>query len=236
MAIAGVPVGDEVVFLPDTGDAGRAGTATGAGLLGARPWQLVVKRTIDICAATILLVLVLPLVLLAALAIVVTTPGGALYVHDRVGVDGRRFRMLKLRSMYAGAAARRAELEDTNEADGPVFKIRDDPRVTPVGRVIRKFSIDELPQLWNVIRGDMSLVGPRPPLPDEVSTYDWLQWRRLAVKPGLTCIWQVSGRCHDDFARWLEMDIDYIRRWSLRLDLVLLAKTVPVVLLGRGAY
>lgn len=227
MAFVGVPAGDEVAFVEDVAD---------VGLIAARRWQLVVKRVLDVVVASVLLVLLLPLVVLAALLVVTTTPGSAFYTHERVGRGGRRFRMYKLRSMYRDAAALRAGLEDANEADGPVFKIRDDPRVTPVGRVIRKLSVDELPQLWNVVKGDMSLVGPRPPLPDEVGTYDWLQWRRLSVTPGLTCIWQVSGRSEVDFAHWLEMDLDYIRRWSLRLDLLLLARTIPVVLLGRGAY
>lgn len=218
---------DDVIVL---GDRRRSG------LLDARPWQLNVKRGLDVVLGALLLVLLLPLIALTALLVATTTSGPVLYRQVRVGRDGRRFRMLKFRSMYSGADDRRGELAGRNEADGPVFKIRDDPRVTTVGRYIRKLSIDELPQLWNVVRGEMSLVGPRPPLPDEVDTYDWLQRRRLSVTPGLTCIWQVSGRSHVDFARWLEMDLEYIRSWSLRLDLVLLLRTVPVVLVGRGAW
>lgn len=226
---AAAPLGssDDVIVL---GDRCRSG------LLDARPWQLNVKRGLDVVLGALLLVLLLPLIALTALLVATTTSGPVLYRQVRVGRDGRRFRMLKFRSMYSGADDHRGELAGRNEADGPVFKIRDDPRVTTVGRYIRKLSIDELPQLWNVVRGEMSLVGPRPPLPDEVDTYDWLQRRRLSVTPGLTCIWQVSGRSHVDFARWLEMDLEYIRSWSLRLDLVLLLRTVPVVLVGRGAW
>lgn len=230
---------DIVVSGPAPDDAlallGGTGEARPVGLAGARPWQLVVKRAIDVVLAAVLLVVLLPLLALTAVLVMTTTPGPALFRQERVGRDGRRFRMLKLRSMFEDAPARRAELEEYNEADGPVFKISDDPRVTPIGRILRKLSIDELPQLWNVIKGDMSLVGPRPPLPEEVSPEDWLQQRRLSVTPGLTCIWQVSGRSHSDYARWLEMDLEYIRNWSLRLDLVLLVRTVPVVLVGRGA-
>lgn len=243
MAVAGVQTGDEVVLLRDTGDAGQDGNLSvylnggqDTGLLGAHAWQLAVKRVIDVVGASMLLFLLMPLIALSALLIVTTSPGSAIFRQERIGRDGRHFRMLKLRSMFADASERRAELESRNEADGPVFKLHDDPRVTPLGRTIRKLSIDELPQLWNVIKGDMSLVGPRPPLPEEASTYDWLQRRRLSVTPGLTCIWQVSGRSYVDFAGWLEMDLEYIRNWSLRLDLLLLARTVPAVLGGRGAW
>lgn len=227
MAVVGVPAAEEVVLLGDLG---------GTGLLGARPWQLVIKRLIDVVGAAVLLVLLLPLIALTALLVTTTSPGSAIYRQERVGRDGRRFRMLKLRSMFEDAAERQGELESRNDVDGPVFKLHDDPRVTPVGRTIRKLSIDELPQLWNVMKGEMSLVGPRPPLPAEVATYDWLQRRRLSVTPGLTCIWQVSGRSDVDFAHWMEMDLDYIRRWSLRLDLLLLVRTVPAVLGGRGSW
>jgi lipopolysaccharide/colanic/teichoic acid biosynthesis glycosyltransferase len=137
--------------------------------------------------------------------------------------------------MSADAEGRREELAHLNEMDGPVFKLRNDPRVTRVGRVLRKFSLDELPQLWNVLRGDMSLVGPRPPIPDEVARYERWQRRRLAMKPGLTGLWQVSGRNEVDFERWMALDLQYIDNWSPWLDLKILARTVPVVLSGRGA-
>lgn len=212
------------------------GSSAVPGLLGANSWQLRVKRGLDVILGLGVLLLLLPLLVLVALLVSMTSPGPVLFRQERIGRDGQRFRMLKFRSMHSGAEAHRSELEELNEADGPAFKIRDDPRVTTVGRYIRKLSIDELPRLWNVVRGEMSLVGPRPPLPEEVATYDWLQRRRLSVQPGLTCIWQVSGRSHTDFARWLEMDLEYIRSWSLRLDIILLLQTVPVVLSGRGAW
>jgi len=206
------------------------------GLLGASRWQLGVKRIGDILLSVVMLVLLAPVMLLAALLIVTTSAGSPFFVQDRVGRGGRVFRFYKFRSMYRGSHLRLHEHLPDNEASGPVFKMRRDPRITPVGRVLRKFSIDELPQLWNVLRGDMSLVGPRPPLPSEVALYDWLQQRRLSVTPGLTCIWQVSGRSDVDFSRWLEMDLEYIRTWSLRLDAALLLRTVPTVVSGRGAY
>jgi lipopolysaccharide/colanic/teichoic acid biosynthesis glycosyltransferase len=137
--------------------------------------------------------------------------------------------------MTEDAEQRLAEVAHLNEMDGPVFKAKDDPRVTRVGRVLRKFSLDELPQLWNVLRGDMSLVGPRPPIPEEVARYERWQRRRLSMKPGLTCLWQVNGRNDLDFGSWMELDLEYIDSWSLGLDLKILLKTIPVVLSGRGA-
>ena len=143
--------------------------------------------------------------------------------------------MYKFRSMVVDAEDRKAELERLNEMSGPVFKIMRDPRITRVGAFIRKTSIDELPQFWNVFRGEMSLVGPRPPIPAEVARYERWQMRRLSMKPGLTCIWQVSGRNHVDFETWMKLDLQYIDNWSLFLDVKLLARTVPAVLLGSGA-
>ncbi len=137
--------------------------------------------------------------------------------------------------MFQGAERRQEELRSLNEMDGPVFKLARDPRVTGFGRLLRKFSLDELPQLWNVVGGDMSLVGPRPPLPDEVAQYERWQRRRLSMRPGLTCLWQVSGRNQIDFERWMELDLEYIDSWSPRLDLKILLKTIPAVLSGRGA-
>jgi lipopolysaccharide/colanic/teichoic acid biosynthesis glycosyltransferase len=143
--------------------------------------------------------------------------------------------MYKLRSMVDNAEQRRAELEVINEMDGPVFKSSRDPRITGVGRLLRRFSIDEFPQLFNVLRGDMSLVGPRPPLPEEVARYERWQRRRLSMKPGLTCLWQISGRNQIGFDEWMRLDLSYIDNWSLLLDLKILLKTIPVVLLGKGA-
>jgi len=207
------------------------------GLLSARPWQLALKRAVDLVGSTLGLLVLLPLLMIAALAVKVSSPGPVFYVSERVGRDGRPFRMMKFRSMAHGAHDSRATHHHLNIHDsGPVFKIRDDPRVTRVGRFLRRCSIDELPQLWNVLRGDMSLVGPRPPLPEEFLLYGARERRRLDVKPGITCIWQVSGRSDLDFETWVDMDLAYIDTWSLRLDARLLGRTVAAVLTGRGAY
>ena len=207
------------------------------GLLSARPWQLALKRAVDLVGSTLGLLVLLPLLMIAALAVKVSSPGPVFYVSERVGRDGLPFRMMKFRSMAHGAHDSRATHHHLNIHDsGPVFKIRDDPRVTRVGRFLRRCSIDELPQLWNVLRGDMSLVGPRPPLPEEFLLYGARERRRLDVKPGITCIWQVSGRSDLDFETWVDMDLAYIDTWSLRLDARLLGRTVAAVLTGRGAY
>jgi lipopolysaccharide/colanic/teichoic acid biosynthesis glycosyltransferase len=206
------------------------------GLLDAARWQVVAKRAVDILGGVALLVLLLPVILISALLVRVTSPGPVLYLQERVGKGGEPIRMYKFRSMRLGAHLIRDELRNLNEATGPVFKIRQDPRMTPVGRWLRKLSIDELPQLINVLRGEMSLVGPRPPLPEEFATYTELERQRLSVKPGLTCIWQVSGRSEVDFETWVGMDLEYISTWNLRRDFRLLVKTLPAVLNGRGAY
>jgi lipopolysaccharide/colanic/teichoic acid biosynthesis glycosyltransferase len=165
-----------------------------------------------------------------------TSRGPGLYRSKRVGRDGEEFTLYKFRSMYDGAADERTSLAKHNEQSGPVFKMRDDPRITPLGRLLRKVSADELPQLVNVLSGKMSLVGPRPALPEEVAQYGIRASQRLAVKPGITCIWQVSGRSTIDFDTWIEMDVEYIRSWTLFRDISLLIRTVPAVLSGRGAY
>lgn len=206
------------------------------GLPGATRWRLAVKRSMDIVLSAVAIVILTPLLLAVALLVKVTSRGPVFYVQERVGRAGEPFRMLKFRSMHLDAHDRRDEHVDANIHQGPIFKIRDDPRVTPVGHVIRRLSIDELPQLFNVLVGNMSLVGPRPPLPEEFLDYTARERQRLLVKPGVTCIWQVSGRSDIDFPTWVEMDLDYIRTWSLWLDLKLLLKTVPAVLSGRGAY
>lgn len=198
-------------------------------------FQLAWKRALDVALSALLLVLALPVVLFVALAIRVTSGGAVLFRQTRCGLNGRRFTLYKFRTMVADAEERRHEVAHLNEMDGPVFKARRDPRVTWLGRFLRKFSLDELPQLWNVLKGDMSLVGPRPPIPEEVAQYARWQRRRLAMKPGLTCLWQISGRNELDFERWMELDLQYIDSWSPWLDLKILAKTVPVVLSGRGA-
>jgi lipopolysaccharide/colanic/teichoic acid biosynthesis glycosyltransferase len=206
------------------------------GLLGASWWQLAVKRALDIVMSTLAIVVLTPLLLAVALLVMVTSPGPVFYVHPRVGRGGKPFRMVKFRSMYRNAHDRREEHLGQNMHQGPIFKIRDDPRITPVGRAMRKLSIDELPQFFNVLMGHMSLVGPRPALPEEFLDYTERERERLLVKPGVTCIWQVSGRSDIDFHTWIDMDLEYIETWSLLLDLKLLVRTVPAVLTGRGAY
>ncbi len=199
-------------------------------------WRLAVKRVLDFVAAAVGLVLLSPLFLLAAAAIKMTSRGPVYFRQVRCGLNGRRFMVYKFRSMSADAESRRAELEHLNEMAGPVFKVTNDPRLTPVGRWIRKTSVDELPQLFNVLRGEMSLVGPRPPLPSEVEKYETWQRRRLSMRPGITGLWQVSGRNKvKDFSQWTRLDLEYIDRWSLKLDLEILLKTVPAVAFGIGA-
>jgi exopolysaccharide biosynthesis polyprenyl glycosylphosphotransferase len=196
----------------------------------------IAKRAIDIFGSALGLIVLAPLLVVIGLAVKLTSRGPMLFVQDRCGLSGRRFRFYKFRTMVQNAEARKHELEHLNEMKGPVFKIRRDPRITPLGRVLRKLSLDELPQLWNVLRGDMSLVGPRPPLPDEVARYTPRQLQRLSVMAGITGLWQVSGRSEiSDFERWIELDLEYARTWSMWLDLRILLKTVVVVALVRGA-
>jgi lipopolysaccharide/colanic/teichoic acid biosynthesis glycosyltransferase len=171
----------------------------------------------------------------AAILIKLTSRGPVFFKQKRCGLNGREFIMYKFRSMVDNAEQFRLELESLNEMDGPVFKSSRDPRITTIGKIIRRRSIDELPQVFNVLRGDMSLVGPRPPLPEEVARYQRWQRRRLSMKPGMTCLWQISGRNEVSFEDWMKLDLTYIDNWSLLLDLKILLKTVPVVLLGRGA-
>jgi exopolysaccharide biosynthesis polyprenyl glycosylphosphotransferase len=197
---------------------------------------LAMKRSLDVLLSLLVAFLAIPVVLMIALAIRLGQGGGAvLYSQTRCGLNGRRFTLYKFRTMIEGAETRQQELLHLNEMNGPVFKVKKDPRVTRVGRLLRRFSLDELPQLWNVLRGDMSLVGPRPPIPDEVAKYQRWQRRRLSMKPGLTCLWQVSGRNQIDFDRWIHLDLEYIDTWSPWLDMKILLRTVPAVLSGRGA-
>jgi len=196
---------------------------------------LLIRRILDVVLAVVLLVVTFPVSLITALFIKLTSPGPVLFKQERCGLNGRLFVMYKFRSMIDNAEQLRFELEALNEMDGPVFKSSRDPRITLIGKIIRRFSIDELPQLYNVLRGDMSLVGPRPPLPQEVARYVRWQRRRLSMKPGITCLWQISGRNGVSFDDWMKLDLTYIDNWSLLLDLKILLKTVPVVLLGRGA-
>ncbi len=194
------------------------------------------KRTFDIVGATLLLVLLSPLLLAITLAVRLSSRGPVLYHSMRRGIGQRPFTCLKFRTMHTDAEESQAELEELNEASGALFKIREDPRLTPIGHVLRRFSLDELPQLWNVFRGDMSFVGPRPAVPEEVDQYEDWQRRRLRMRPGLTCTWVLEGRNHLDFKRWMQLDLKYIDNWSLWLDTKIFLRTIPIVLSGRGAY
>ena len=196
-----------------------------------------VKRLIDIIASILLLLMLMPLFAIIMLLIYLSSPGPVFYKQTRVGRWGKLFTMWKFRSMYPDADERLKEIMAKNEMTGGViFKMKNDPRIIPIGRFIRKASIDELPQLWNVLKGDMSLVGPRPALPSEVNQYSLQDRQRLEVIPGITCIWQVSGRSDIPFPQQVQLDVQYIQSQSLLLDLKLLLKTIPAVLLSRGAY
>jgi exopolysaccharide biosynthesis polyprenyl glycosylphosphotransferase len=199
-------------------------------------WKTEVKRLMDIVASACLLALLFPLLVLVAVAIKLDSRGPVFFVQDRVGFNKRRFRMLKFRTMLRDAEARMKEIEHLNEKSGPIFKIRNDPRITRLGRWLRKTSIDELPQLVNVLLGDMSLVGPRPlPMRDVLKMEVPWQKRRFSVKPGLTCLWQVSGRSNLSFDDWMQLDLEYIDHWSLVLDWFILLRTIPAILTARGA-
>jgi exopolysaccharide biosynthesis polyprenyl glycosylphosphotransferase len=200
-------------------------------------WELVAKRILDVVGSFSLLVLTSLPILIIAILVRWTSPGPIIFWQNRSGLHGRPFRMYKFRSMVTNAEQARAELESMNEMSGPVFKVKNDPRVTPFGRWLRRTSLDELPQLWNVLRGEMSLVGPRPlPLYETANFGDISQRRRMSVRPGLTCLWQVRGRNQiTDFKDWVRLDLEYIDRWTIWLDLEILMRTVPVVIFGRGA-
>lgn len=196
----------------------------------------ITKRAIDLVVSSVLLVITAPVFLVISLLVKFTSPGTVFFIQERVGLNKRRFLLYKFRTMVQGAEKQQMELEDSNEADGPVFKIKQDPRITKFGKFLRKSSLDELPQLVNVLKGDISLVGPRP-LPErdyEGFDQDWHR-RRFSVRPGITCLWQVNGRGNISFDKWMELDMEYIDNWSLALDLKILIKTIPAVLKGSGA-
>jgi len=199
-------------------------------------WPMVIKRILDVAISLTVVVLLAPILLVTALLVKWGSPGPVFFAQERIGLNKRRFRMYKFRTMVVDAEQKRAELEERNEVDGPVFKIKDDPRVTLIGKFLRKTSIDELPQLFNVFKGEMSLVGPRPlPVRDCAGfDQDW-QRRRFSVRPGITCLWQINGRSSVPFEHWMDLDMQYIDNWSLWLDLTILAKTIPAVLKGTGA-
>lgn len=194
------------------------------------------KRALDLVLGGTLLLLTLPLFVMISILIKLTSVGPVLYKQTRCAHGGKHFTILKFRSMVDGAEELRTNLWELNVAEPPMFKIRCDPRVSPLGRILRRTSLDELPQLLNVLRGDMSLVGPRPAIPSEVSQYNERQLRRLGVKPGLTGLWQVSGRSLLSYSDWVDLDLRYIDHWSFGLDLKILFKTIPAVLSGRGAW
>jgi exopolysaccharide biosynthesis polyprenyl glycosylphosphotransferase len=199
-------------------------------------WALVIKRVLDTMISLSCIILFAPILLIAAALIKLTSPGPILFVQKRVGLNKRLIPVYKFRTMVANAEQKQAELEHLNEVGGPVFKIKNDPRVTHIGKFLRKTSVDELPQLFNVLKGDMSLVGPRPlPVRDYRGfNLDW-QRRRFSIRPGITCLWQVNGRSSVSFDRWMELDLEYIDRWSVWLDLQILIRTIPAVLKGSGA-
>ena len=199
-------------------------------------WPVVAKRAVDILVSATMSLLLLPVLVLTAILIKLTSPGPVFFVQKRLGLNKRHFGIYKFRTMVIDAEKRMKEIEHLNEVSGPVFKIKNDPRITPIGKFLRKTSIDELPQLFNVLKGDMSLVGPRPlPLRDyEGFSEDW-QRRRFSVRPGVTCLWQIGGRSSISFEQWMELDLQYIDKWSLLLDFKILLKTIPAVLKGSGA-
>ena len=199
-------------------------------------WQAIIKWVVDFTASLILVVFFSPLFLITAVLIKLTSPGPVFFMQERLGLNKRRFKIYKFRTMTADAESRMKEIEHLNEVSGPVFKIRNDPRITTIGKFLRSTSIDELPQLFNVLKGDMSLVGPRPMAVRDYEGFneDW-QRRRFSIRPGITCLWQVRGRNSIPFEQWMELDLQYIDRWSLWLDFQILVKTIPAVLKGSGA-
>jgi exopolysaccharide biosynthesis polyprenyl glycosylphosphotransferase len=199
-------------------------------------WPYTIKRMLDVTVAVLALLLFSPILVAAAVAIKLSSPGSVFFLQERIGINKRRFKIYKFRTMVPQAEQLMASIEKNNEATGPVFKMRNDPRITPIGKLLRKSSVDELPQLFNVLKGDMSLVGPRPlPVRDfKGFNEDW-QRRRFSVKPGITCLWQVNGRSGISFDQWMLLDLKYMDEWSLWLDLKILAKTVPAVIKGEGA-
>jgi exopolysaccharide biosynthesis polyprenyl glycosylphosphotransferase len=200
-------------------------------------WQLIAKRVIDVWGSLVLLIALAPILAMVAIAIKLDSQGPVFFRQERVGLNKRRFKLFKFRTMVEGADIQQPLLERLNEVAGPVFKIRNDPRITWVGKFLRRFSVDELPQLLNVLKGEMSLVGPRPLPVRDIERID-VQWhkRRLSMQPGVTGLWQVNGRSDVSFDRWVRMDLEYIDKWSLALDLKILLKTIPAVLKGSGAY
>jgi len=203
---------------------------------GMRGWTMIIKRMLDLVGSAVSLILLFPLLLAVAVLIRLRSPGPIFFVQERMGLNKRRFKLYKFRTMVVNAEEKIGALEHLNEVAGPAFKLRNDPRITPLGRVLRKTSLDELPQLFNVLKGDMSLVGPRPlPVRDYEGFNTTWHRRRFSVKPGITCLWQVMGRSSIPFERWMELDMQYIDQWSLLLDLQIILKTIPAIMKGSGA-
>lgn len=194
------------------------------------------KRALDLAIGGVAVVFSLPIVAVAALGVIAVSPGSPFFLQERVGRDGRRFRMIKLRTMIVDAERYAKDIEHLNEVPGPVFKVKRDPRLHPLGALLRRTSIDELPNFYNVLRGEMAIVGPRPPLPSEVANYAPDALVRLTVKPGITCLWQISGRSNVPFDEWVELDRAYIETWTPLGDLAIIARTVPAVVRGIGAH
>ncbi len=231
--------------IPPTASVANAGRAGGpvsagppahAGILPHPCSYSGAKRAFDVVVSLACLLVLLPFFLIVAALVKLTSKGPVFYKSERIGLCGRPFLFLKFRSMYVDAEERRRALAEENEKSGPIFKMKRDPRITKVGRFLRKYSIDELPQLWSVFRGEMSMVGPRPPIRSEVEQYDDYARRRLTVKPGMTCYWQIMGRSDLDFDEWMDLDNRYIDEMSFRVDLKILVKTPWAVLRGNGAY
>ena len=196
----------------------------------------IVKRAFDLVVALFGLILLLPIIPVIAVMIKLDTSGPVFFKQDRVGKDGRKFEFYKFRSMHEDADQRKKDLEALNEQDGPVFKVQSDPRITSVGKFLRRSSLDEIPQIFNVVKGDMTIVGPRPPIPSEVERYQPWHWKRLEVTPGITCLWQISGRSHLSFNEWMRLDMEYLKHRSFTTDLLIFLKTIPAVIARKGAY
>jgi exopolysaccharide biosynthesis polyprenyl glycosylphosphotransferase len=231
--MTGYPELSEMITEPDSSIFDHAQATESIG--GHRGYEAF-KRVIDITVASMILLLLLPVIPLIVLLIKLDSPGPILFRQRRVGRDGKEFDFYKFRSMYLGAENVIGVLRPLSSVDGPVFKLKEDPRVTSVGRFLRRSSLDELPQLLNVLKGEMSIVGPRPNLPSEVSHYLPWQRRRLEVTPGITCFWQIAGRSHIGFQEWMRLDLEYIRKRSIATDIKIMLKTIPAVIARKGAY
>jgi exopolysaccharide biosynthesis polyprenyl glycosylphosphotransferase len=219
--------------IPET--ASETDTSSQVDINGSRAY-VIAKRTFDLVLGTLIVIMLLPILPLIALMIKLDTRGPVFFKQDRVGENGKIFKFYKFRSMIHEAEGKKGVLSQLNEQEGPVFKIRSDPRITNVGRFLRRSSLDEIPQVFNVLKGDMSVVGPRPPLPGEVVNYQPWHMKRLAVKPGITCLWQISGRSQIGFNEWMRLDMEYLKTRSFRTDLLIFLKTIPAVIARKGAY